>query len=80
MLAEVASVAWMARSACGPEHAELFYPSSDAPNIVRRAQKKARVVCEGCPVRSECLDYAIVHGMIGGVWGGLSERERRGLA
>jgi WhiB family redox-sensing transcriptional regulator len=35
-------------------------------------------VCAGCPVRERCLDYAIEHVEIG-VWGGTSERERRGM-
>ena len=37
----------------------------------------ARRMCAGCPVRAECLEYALLHRIPQGVWGGASERERR---
>ena len=37
----------------------------------------AQRVCDGCPVRVECLEYALLHRIEHGVWGGASERERR---
>ena len=39
----------------------------------------ARQICAGCPVREPCLDYAISHGIVHGIWGGLAERDRRAL-
>lgn len=39
--------------------------------------RKAKAVCRGCPLAVPCLEYAIDHGERFGVWGGLSERERR---
>jgi hypothetical protein len=39
----------------------------------------ARQVCAGCPVRQPCLDYALSHGITHGIWGGLTERDRRPL-
>jgi len=42
-------------------------------------QKRARAVCNGCPVRSECLAEALDHRIEWGVWGGMTERERRQL-
>ena len=39
----------------------------------------ARQVCAGCPVRQPCLDYAITNRITYGIWGGLTERERRAL-
>ncbi|GAA1391894.1 WhiB family transcriptional regulator [Luteococcus peritonei] len=42
-------------------------------------QKRARAVCMGCPVRSQCLAEALDSRIEWGVWGGLTERERRQL-
>lgn len=42
-------------------------------------QKRARVVCRDCPVRSECLAEALDNRIEWGVWGGMTERERRAL-
>jgi WhiB family redox-sensing transcriptional regulator len=43
------------------------------------AQNRAKVVCTACPVRTECLAYALDHRIEHGVWGGTTERERRAL-
>lgn len=43
------------------------------------AQQRAKVVCTGCPVRTECLAYALDHRVEYGIWGGMTERERRAL-
>ena len=40
-------------------------------------QKRARLLCAGCPVRSECLAEALDNRIEWGVWGGMTERERR---
>jgi Transcription factor WhiB len=37
----------------------------------------ARRICESCPVRQQCLSYAISNGIVHGIWGGLAERDRR---
>jgi hypothetical protein len=39
----------------------------------------ARKICAGCPVRQACLDYALSHAITHGIWGGLTERDRRPL-
>ncbi len=39
--------------------------------------REAKAVCGGCPVRRQCLDYALQWDHLSGVWGGMSERERR---
>jgi hypothetical protein len=39
--------------------------------------ERAKAVCAGCPVRSDCLRYALAAGPLQGVWGGLTEEERR---
>ena len=52
---------------------DLFYPQRGG------TARPAKLICEFCPVKQECLDYAIENGEKHGVWGGLSERERRRL-
>ncbi|MEV6318592.1 WhiB family transcriptional regulator [Streptomyces sp. NPDC051776] len=42
-------------------------------------QNRAKATCVGCPVRTECLAYALDHRVEFGVWGGMTERERRAL-
>ena len=39
----------------------------------------AQQICARCPVRQQCLDYAISHAIVHGIWGGLTERDRRAL-
>ncbi|MGW1159307.1 WhiB family transcriptional regulator [Streptomyces sp. NPDC002519] len=43
------------------------------------AQNRAKAVCTGCPVRLECLSYALDNRIEHGIWGGMTERERRSL-
>ena len=62
---------WMARGNCAEQSPSLFFPSDGVGVDV------ARKVCEGCPVKSPCLEYALRHRIDHGVWGGTSERERR---
>lgn len=62
---------WMLTALCRDAPPGAFFPS-DGVGV-----DKARKVCEKCPVRSECLEYALVYRIDHGVWGGASERERR---
>jgi WhiB family redox-sensing transcriptional regulator len=62
---------WMLRARCRGVAPGEFFPSDGVG--VERALR----VCEGCPVREECLEYALEHRIEHGVWGGASERERR---
>ena len=66
--------AWMARGRCRDESPSLFFPSDGVGVEV------ARRVCQDCPVKVECLEYALTNGIDHGVWGGASERERRRIA
>jgi len=64
--------AWVARSACrNADPDELF--------VTGAAQNRAKAVCMGCPVRTECLSDALDNRVEFGVWGGMTERERRAL-
>lgn len=63
--------AWMLRAKCRGISPTEFFPSDGVG--VEVAQK----ICDGCPVRLECLEYALENRIEHGVWGGASERERR---
>ena len=62
---------WMADGLCRDHHPSLFFPS-DGVGVDR-----ARRICAECPVKTECLEYALTYRIEHGVWGGASERERR---
>jgi WhiB family redox-sensing transcriptional regulator len=63
---------WTTRAACkGTDPDELFVQGA--------AQNRAKLICRGCPVRTECLADALDNGIEFGVWGGMTERERRAL-
>jgi WhiB family redox-sensing transcriptional regulator len=72
---------WRARAACrGPETALFFPPSNTERREDRDArERRAKAICGSCPVRRECLQYALGVGEMHGIWGGLNEMERRGL-
>src|SRR5262249_28660337 len=69
---------WRHRSACLDEDPELFFPiGNTGPAILQIEEAKA--VCRRCEVREQCLQWALEAGQDHGVWGGLSEDERRAL-
>ena len=63
---------WTARAACRDSDPDALF-------VQGAAQNRAKAVCFGCPVRAECLADALDNGVEFGVWGGLTERERRAL-
>jgi WhiB family transcriptional regulator, redox-sensing transcriptional regulator len=67
---------WWALAACQSADPDLFFPIS-AAGPARVQVERAKAVCAGCPVRSDCLRYALAAGPLQGVWGGLTEEERR---
>ncbi|WP_434599482.1 WhiB family transcriptional regulator [Streptomyces sp. A5-4] len=69
---------WIERAACTDEDPELFFPvSAEGPGAEQRQQAKA--VCAGCPVKQECLHWALTTGQTSGIWGGTCERERAAI-
>ena len=68
--------AWIERAACIDEDPELFFPVGTTGPAVRQAERAKRV-CASCPVRGECLRWALDTCQDAGVWGGLDEEERR---
>ena len=70
--------AWRRYAACRGCDVELFFPvGSTGPAIDQIAA--AKEVCGTCPVRADCLDFALVTNQESGVWGGATEEERRRL-
>ena len=65
---------WQERALCAQVDGEMFFPEKGG------STREAKRVCQGCEVREECLEYALAHRIRWGIWGGLSERERRRLA
>lgn len=62
---------WFVDAACLGADPELFFPERG------ESSREAKAVCAGCPVRTECLEYALSENIIHGIFGGLSIRERR---
>ena len=64
---------WRELAACRGADLDLFFPGRG------ESAGPARRICAACPVRQPCLDYAITNRIVHGIWGGLTERERRAL-
>ncbi len=64
---------WQERALCAQTDPEAFFPEKGG------STREAKRICLGCEVRDECLEYALAHDERFGIWGGLSERERRRL-
>ncbi len=71
--ADEAEPAWQDRALCAQTDPEAFFPEKGG------STREAKRVCRSCEVRAECLEYALEHDERFGIWGGLSERERRRL-
>jgi WhiB family transcriptional regulator, redox-sensing transcriptional regulator len=63
---------WRVAARCRTADAEGLF-------VTGARQREARVICRTCPVRTECLAHALDHRIEFGVWGGMTERERRAL-
>jgi WhiB family transcriptional regulator, redox-sensing transcriptional regulator len=67
---------WRSRGACSSADPELFFPMSSVGPSAEQLNR-AKMVCTRCPVRAECLEFALATHQVHGVWGGTSEDERR---
>ena len=67
------ALSWQERALCAQTDPEAFFPEKGG------STREAKRVCVSCEVRSECLGYALANDERFGIWGGLSERERRRL-
>lgn len=64
---------WHEYGLCLETDPEAFYPDKGG------STREAKMVCQACPVKDECLEYALLNDERYGIWGGLSDRERRRL-
>jgi WhiB family redox-sensing transcriptional regulator len=64
---------WYQRAACLDKDADCFFPEKGG------STRPAKRICQTCAVQTECLEYALANDERFGIWGGLSERERRRL-
>ncbi len=67
------ALSWQERALCAQTDPEAFFPEKGG------STREAKRVCVSCEVRAECLEYALANDERFGIWGGLSERERRRL-
>jgi len=69
---------WRQDAACRDEDPELFFPISEVGPGARQTAR-AKAVCAQCPVRAQCLEYALDNGLSHGIFGGTTDTERRNL-
>lgn len=67
---------WMADAECRGMNPDLFLPNRGDSN----GERNAKAVCHACPVRSECLEYALAEHIQIGIYGGTSAKQRRTIA
>jgi len=72
---------WQGRAACRGPNTIIFFPPSHFERKDEREAREARAksICHSCPVQRQCLDYALSIREPHGIWGGLTEAERRQL-
>ncbi|WP_262322163.1 WhiB family transcriptional regulator [Acidiferrimicrobium sp. IK] len=71
LLLQPNELAWQRQANCMGVDPDLFFPERGA------STREAKEVCRGCVVQEDCLEYALANSEKFGIWGGLSERERR---
>jgi WhiB family redox-sensing transcriptional regulator len=69
---------WLNKARCLNADPELFFPVGNTGPALEQIEQ-AKTICRHCDVSAQCLEYAIKENQDTGVWGGLSEDERRSL-
>jgi WhiB family transcriptional regulator, redox-sensing transcriptional regulator len=78
MFRQLVEAGWRSSAACRLSDPDLFFPISSA-GIAQREVAEALAVCARCPVRAACREFALRTRQQHGIWGGLTEHERRQL-
>ena len=68
---------WRENAACVGQSLDLFF--NDDPKTIRRTSLEAKQFCDSCQVRNDCLNYAIDNNIFVGIYGGLSNNQRRSI-
>lgn len=76
MMETLVTLEWRDLAACSAHDPELFFPAGESGPALGQI-RLAKQICDGCIVKSECLEYAIDTNQVAGIWGGLTEDERR---
>ncbi len=81
-MAAASHEAWQLRALCRGNHSHLFFPPStfERKEDRERREARAKAICEVCPSQGPCLEYAMTIKEPYGIWGGLTEVERREAA
>lgn len=66
---------WRAKAKCLGKDVNMFYPDFNAKGSLKRANA-TKLICVDCPVKTECLEYAIKNNEEFGIWGGMLANER----
>lgn len=69
---------WALQGACNHADPELFFPVGNGYHALAQVEQ-AKAYCAACPVRAECLSFALSSGVEHGVWGGTTEEEREAV-
>jgi WhiB family redox-sensing transcriptional regulator len=75
---EYMELPWLTEARCRTEDPELFFPVGNTGPAVDQIEQ-AKSICRECKVSANCLEYAIKENQDSGIWGGLSEEERKSL-
>ncbi|MEO6120969.1 MAG: WhiB family transcriptional regulator [Acidimicrobiales bacterium] len=70
---------WQLKAACRGPHVSVFFPPThfERKDEKENRERRAKSICATCPVRKDCLDFAVRIREQHGIWGGLNEQERR---
>lgn len=81
MSAQHVEETWQLQAACRGPHADVFFPplQFERKEVKIEREVRAKAICSVCPVRQECLEYALAIREQHGIWGGLNEVERKQL-
>ncbi len=76
MTATASATNWRAAAACLSADPDLFFPISSIGPAEQQIAR-AKTICAGCRVRRECLEFALAHDQVYGIWGGTTREERQ---
>jgi WhiB family transcriptional regulator, redox-sensing transcriptional regulator len=78
MTAPESRAEWWSHAACSTSDPDLFFPIASAGPALRQVTQ-AKAICARCQIQQACLNYALDAGPVHGIWGGMTEAERRRL-